>query len=204
MYTYSNDKKTDMILVHGGEYLKNTSLDARFYAQRWPERRAPYGMIFKRLEGQLRANRPPVKLSKQRVATDEEHERAVLQIVEEKPHVGQREVARRVAISQSSVCRIANENKFHPYHLALFQGLKEADYPKRLNFCRFVREQIILDKTFLENVFFSDEASFSNNGGVNKHNCHYYAQNSPRWIREGHFQLYKFLVWNIGKKKLGQ
>jgi hypothetical protein len=43
-------------------------------------------------------------------------------------------VARRVDISQSSVCRIANENKFHPYHIALFQGLKEADYPKRLFF----------------------------------------------------------------------
>jgi hypothetical protein len=77
MYTYSNDKKTDMILVHG-EYLKNASLDARLYAQRWPERRAPYGMIFKRLEGQLRANRLPVKLSKQRAVTDEEHEIAGL------------------------------------------------------------------------------------------------------------------------------
>jgi predicted XRE-type DNA-binding protein len=48
--------------------------------------------------------------------------------------MGQREVARRVDISQSSVCRIANENKFHPYHIALFQGLKEVDYPKRLFF----------------------------------------------------------------------
>jgi predicted XRE-type DNA-binding protein len=40
----------------------------------------------------------------------------------------QREVARRVGISQSTV----NENKFHPYHIriTLVQGLKEADYPK--------------------------------------------------------------------------
>jgi hypothetical protein len=45
-------------------------------------------MIFKRLEGQLRANWPPVKSSKQRVATDEEHEIAFLQIFEEEPHVG--------------------------------------------------------------------------------------------------------------------
>jgi hypothetical protein len=105
-----------------------------------------------------------VKLSKQRVATDEEHEIAALQIFEEEPHVGQREVARRVAI-----CRIANGNKFYLYHITLVQGLKEADYPKRLNFCRFVLEQIILDQFFLENVLFIDEASFSNNGSVNKH-----------------------------------
>jgi hypothetical protein len=114
MFTYSNDEKTDMILVYG-ECLKNASLAARVYAQRYPERRVPSDMIFKRLEGQLRANWPPVKLSKQRVATDEEHEIAVLQIFEEEPHVGQRDVARRVGISQSSVSIIANENKFHPW-----------------------------------------------------------------------------------------
>jgi predicted DNA-binding transcriptional regulator AlpA len=90
---------------------------------------------------QLRANWPPVKLSKQRVVTDEEHETAVLEIFEEEPHLGQREVARRVGISQSSVYRIADENKLRPYHITLAQGLKETDYPKRLNFCRFVREQ---------------------------------------------------------------
>jgi hypothetical protein len=88
----------------------------------------------------------------------------------------------------------------------LVQGLKETDYPKRLNFCRFVREQIILDQTFLENVLFSDEASFNNNGGVNKHNCHYYAQNNPRWIREGHFQtVYSTNAWCgiLGNKIIG-
>jgi hypothetical protein len=84
-------------------------------------------------------------------------------------------VARWVGISQSSVCKIANENKFNPYHITLIQ---EADYPKTLNFCRFVREQIILDQHFLENMLFSDEASFISKGGVNKHNCHYYAQNN--------------------------
>jgi hypothetical protein len=61
----------------------------------------------------------------------------------------------------------------------LFQGLKKADYPKRLNFCRFVREQIILGQNILENGIFTDETSFSNNGGANKHKCHYYAQNNP-------------------------
>jgi hypothetical protein len=58
-----------------------------------------------------------VKLSKQRVATDEEHEIAALQIFEEEPHVGQREMARRIA-----VCKIANENKFHLYYITLVQG----------------------------------------------------------------------------------
>jgi hypothetical protein len=50
-------------------------------------------MIFKRLGDQLRVSWPLVKLSKQKVATDEEHEIAVLQIFEKEPHVGQRELA---------------------------------------------------------------------------------------------------------------
>jgi hypothetical protein len=54
-------------------------------------------------------------------------------------------------------------------NIILVQGLKEANYHKRLNFCRFVRKQTILDQNFLENVLFSDEAYFSNNCSVNKH-----------------------------------
>ena len=59
-----------------------------------------------------------------------------------------------------------------------------------------VRGQTILDQIFLENVLFSDEASFSNHWGVNKHNCHYYAQNNPHKIREEHFQrVYSTNAW---------
>jgi hypothetical protein len=54
-YTYSNDEKTDITLVYQG-CLKDASLAARVYAQRYPERRAPSNKIFKRFEGQLRAN----------------------------------------------------------------------------------------------------------------------------------------------------
>jgi hypothetical protein len=52
---------------------------ARVYAQRYPETREPSDMIFKRLEGQLRANWPPVNLSKQRIAMHGEHEIAFCQ-----------------------------------------------------------------------------------------------------------------------------
>jgi hypothetical protein len=86
---------------------------------------------------------------------DEEHEIALLQIFEEEPHVGQHEVGRRVGISQSSVCRSAKENKFHLYHITLVQELKEADYRKRLNFCRFIPAQIPLDQFFFWKICFA-------------------------------------------------
>jgi hypothetical protein len=43
-----------MILVYE-ECLKNASRAVRVYIQRYPDRRAPSDMIFKILEGQLRA-----------------------------------------------------------------------------------------------------------------------------------------------------
>jgi hypothetical protein len=45
-------------------------------------------------------------------------------------------------------------------------------------------------------ILFSDEAKFFNNGSVNKHNRHYYAQENPLWIRETHFQrIVSVNVW---------
>ena len=42
---------------------------------------------FLRLEKHLRANWPPIKFSKQRVATGEEHELEIIQILEDELHV---------------------------------------------------------------------------------------------------------------------
>ena len=54
--------------------------------------------------------------------------------------------------------------------------------------CAFFRERLRINPNFLKFVLFSDEANFINNGGVNKHNLHYYAYENLRWIRMGHFQ----------------
>ena len=58
--------------------LKNASIAARVYAQRYPERIVPLDTIFKRLENQLRANWPPIKLSKEMVPLGEEYELEVV------------------------------------------------------------------------------------------------------------------------------
>ncbi|CAH1379188.1 unnamed protein product [Tenebrio molitor] len=49
-----------------------------------------------------------------------------------------------------------------------------------------------VDNNFIQKILFSDEAKFSNNGSVNKHNCHHYAQENPipyfynqQWIGRG-------------------
>jgi hypothetical protein len=78
-------------------------------------------------------------------------------------------VAREVGISQTSVCRILKENKFHPYHVQLVQELKETDFERKLDFCHFIRTQMQVDNNFIQKILFSDEAKFSNNGMSRKY-----------------------------------
>jgi len=37
---------------------------------------------------------------------------------------------------------------------------------------------------FFYNVMFSDEATFKNNGELNRHNCHYRSNVNPHWYRQ--------------------
>lgn len=184
---YTNDEKTDMILIFG-ECRKNANAAAQLYRERYPNRLAPTDKIFRRLEAKLRSDWPKTKRPRVRTATGEANEIAVIEAITENPHIGQNTIARNLGISQASVSKIINANKFHPYHIQLVHDLKPTDYPKRLEFCNFVRQRLEADENFLNLVLFSDEAKFSNNGGVNKHNCHYYALENPHWIRMGHFQ----------------
>lgn len=44
-------------------------------------------------------------------------------------------------------------------------------------------DEIHRDPTFFHRVMCSDEATFENNGGINRHNSHYYSENNPYWTR---------------------
>ena len=44
------------------------------------------------------------------------------------------------------------------------------------------------DISFLNHVYFSDEANFANKGNVNRHNMHYWENDNPRCVRTVPFQ----------------
>jgi hypothetical protein len=60
---YSNNKKTDMILIFG-ECRLNAVAAANPYAQRYPNRTAPMDTIFRKLEATLCESRPKAKKAK--------------------------------------------------------------------------------------------------------------------------------------------
>jgi len=86
--------------------------------------------------------------------------------------------------------------KFHPYHINLTQQLGEEDFQRRVRFCNWARGQIQRNPAFVENLLFSNKATFNNRGQVNRHNCHYYSDVNPHWQRNQEFQRQESInVW---------
>ena len=65
--------------------------------------------------------------------------------------------------------------KWHPFRIHVRHKLKEIDFPRRLTFCRWFRDQCN-NPRFLFNLVIGDEASFAMNGQVNTHNIRMYAE----------------------------
>lgn len=76
----------------------------------------------------------------------------------------------------------------HPYHIVLHQELMEHDLDSRLNFCHWFLNMVDEDPQFLNNVLWTDEATFTSVGNLNLHNMHYWAPTNPRWMRQVQYQ----------------
>ncbi len=82
-----------------------------------------------------------------------------------------------------------NENRLHPFYFQRVQALKPADYPFRLNFCKWVMQQCALQLDyFISHVLFTDESTFSCEGIFNAHNSHVWATDNPHATRPRAYQ----------------
>jgi hypothetical protein len=131
--------------------------------------RAPNHQIFKSLVSSLRERGTFQQSTKSFInptITHDINQARVLNLVENNPHVGSREISSQIGISKSSVLRI----------------LKKHD--------------LELHQHFFERVVFTDECCVKNNGAVNKYNLHYWAIQNPHWMREQDIQnRWSLNVW---------
>lgn len=131
-----------------------------------------------------------------KTATDEDTRMIVMQSFVENPHASTRKVAKQLNISHFSVHSNLQLEKWHPYKMILVQELKENDYARRIDFCDKMMRLYDIDRTFFDNIIFSDEATFQLTGEVNTHNCRYWNDKNPRWMRDEHTQYpEKLNVW---------
>jgi len=115
-------------------------------------------------------------------------------------------IDREHGIPQRTVSRVLRFVKFHPYHIVLTQQLQARDFNRRLQFCNWARNQYQRDPYFFMYVLFTDEATFSNRGGLNRHNCHYWSNHNPHWQRNVEYQYeWSINVWGgiIGTHVIG-
>lgn len=120
----------------------------------------------------------------------------VLLAIEENPRQSREDLARDYDISVRSVGRILRKEKFHPFKIHLTQELTEDDFDRRIEFSETMRGIWEQNPNFVNQILFSDEATFTLHGHVNRHNCRYWAQHNPHWMMQVHTQRpQKLNVW---------
>ena len=185
---------TDIHFMYGKA--KGNALEAaRLYAEAFPHRRHPYGRTFSRIQQRLRENgsfRHQERPSRPKTLAPDVEER-VLEHVAVNPGTSTRRAAMQEGISASSVWRILHHQLLYSYHFQRVQGLKNTDFLPRLTFCQQIQQQSALDRQFLNNVLFTDEAGLTRDGIFNFHNCHVWAAVNPNEVKQArHQQSFSF------------
>lgn len=181
---YSLPEYADMYLILG-ECGGNFHRASNLYAVRYVNRRHPNAHVIERLDRRLRETgrmepMQGVGGGRPRHVLQPEIEENILQIIEDEPRQSTRSVARRLNISHTAVHRVLRENLLHPFHFQRVHGLLPEDYPRRMVFCRWLLRQHAVNPAFIENILWTDEATFTRNGMFNMHNIHHWADENPR------------------------
>ena len=135
----------------------------------WKEKLLETGTLVKNREG---AGRPVS-------ASGDGNKEAVRNLINESPTISTRELSRATHVSQTSIRRIIKKEGFRPWKLSIHQELYDADPDRRIEFCEGVMRLTEQRPDFYTQIVFSDEATFTLQGTVNKHNLHYYSREKP-------------------------
>lgn len=100
-------------------------------------------------------------------------------------------VSRMTGIPKTSVWRSMRENGLRPYKIKRLQTLEPDDHPKRLAFAQWIQN----NNDRLETIVWTDEACFSLDGPINRHNCVTWAHDNPRRIQTHCLHSPKLCVW---------
>ena len=182
---YTNSEKVDMLLIYG-KYRKNGKRAHEIYNERFSERIiCPFRHVFKKLERKMRreprVRNPPFVVS-------EEMEINVLAIVNNDQTASTRQIAEELGSNKETVRRILRKHNYHSFKYNSHQYVYEADNNRRVQYCEWLLNKCDQDNRFLENVLFSDESRFTNNGMFNRHNTRYRSQENQHLVRTNNFQ----------------
>lgn len=146
------------------------------------------------------------RIGRGRTATSDDQSLDILLAVNENPNTSLTQIGVNYDISVRSAQRILKRNRYFSYNPHLVQELLAEDFDRRSEFCEIMMERCNNNFDFINQILFSDEATFCLNGTVNKHNCRFWSQENPHWMLEHHTQHHqKINVWAgiIGRNIIG-
>ena len=106
-------------------------------------------------------------------------------------HASSHSVSKICKIPQRSVCRVLHTCGMNPYKISLLQSITEEDKTKRLEFSKWV----LANPELIHDIVWTDEAYFSLDGLVNRHNCVIWSFQNPHRYMQKSLHPLKVCVW---------
>ena len=94
---------------------------------------------------------------------------------------------------RASVHRIMRRHlHLYPYHFTLLQNITEEDKEQRVKFANWL---LLDNEEIIPNILWSDEANFSVDGIINKHNCVIWSREAPHQYLTHNLHSPHLCVW---------
>lgn len=196
---YTQDEKRDMLEVYITQN-RNARRAAAEYGQRYPHRRPPSHMAFHRVYRRFQGTGSKVQplhhiREGDRVRTFDV-ELDVLLYTHENPTSSLRQASSVLGISKETIRRIRVAYNMYPYRPHIVHGLHRGDQQRRLGFLAVIDCLLMDVPDLLENILWTDESRFTNNGMYNRWNFRHWAETNPRLTFTSHHQVsYSVNVW---------
>ncbi|GBL93774.1 hypothetical protein AVEN_166806-1 [Araneus ventricosus] len=98
--------------------------------------------------------------------------------------------------SKSHVWNVLNVHGTHPYRPRLVQEFLSRDEDRQFDFCNFIINKLETDPSFVNDILWTDECTFSSTGVVNGQNTHFWSLQNPHVIRPNKHQVrWSVNVW---------
>jgi len=198
LYTIA-EKVTMIKWYYSGNSFRAT---ADMFAVNYPDRPVPskstVRSVIQRFEKEgtaihnCKCSRPIAVAEEQENNTDLE----ILLHVEENSGLSTRCLGEVVDKHHTTVWRKLKKYKYHPYKYQKHQELREGDEFRRAEFCFNVMERANNDRSFLRNICFTDECTFSLNNEPNSQNLRYWSKtNQHRFVETRTQYPQKINLW---------
>ena len=191
MEHYSNLEMTDMHLMYGLA-ICNASKARRLFLEYFLNRRIPNKKTFQRIhKRETGCFQRRSSYTARPVNRNSRFEERVLHHVERNTEDSTRRIARTENAVHVTVWKILREQQLiqhlgikkpKSYHFQRVQGLTKTDFQPRVVFCTWFLQMYEGEESFVSNILFTDEASFTRDGIFNFHNNHNWDEENPHVI----------------------